>query len=505
MKSFPFSYCFSSFIFFASINLLLAADNITPEVSIQDGETLISSAQRFELGFFSPGNSKNRCLGIWYKKSPETVVWVANRNNPILESNGVLSISESGNLVLLSKNKTIVLSSNISVNVEHPVARLLDTGNFVIMDNFTGNGSQNYHWQSFDYPIRYTVTWHEVGVEFKDWGSSKIARSGPWNGVYFGGIPTNPNLVFEIIMVHNESEYSYWYEPFNNPLVMLVKLNQSGMKQWQMWNERSNGWDLVYSAPEDVCGHYEHCGANTVCSINKTPICECLKGFKPNSQYDQTSQGCVRTLPLDCEGGDGFIKVDNIKLPDLIDVSLNESMSLKECETKCLSNCSCKAYTNSNATGGGSGCLMWFGDLIDIRKLVQNRESQDFYLRVPASELKTNSSTDIEDNKNKGNRKPAWDMWTSDRGLKLMDPELEDESSVIVLLRYVNIGLLCVQESAKDRPTMREVVPMLMNQSAVLSSPKQPAFSYVRSCRSVKSYTSGSEMNNVTLTTLDAR
>ncbi|KAJ0101632.1 hypothetical protein Patl1_04510 [Pistacia atlantica] len=333
------------------------------------------------------------------------------------------SISESGNLVLLSKNKTIVLSSNISVNVEHPVARLLDTGNFVIMDNFTGNGSQNYQWQSFDYPSdiqlpgmklgwnlktgleRYLTSWKSADdpstgdftfgfdinyllpelVIYR--GSSKIARSGPWNGVYFGGIPTNPNLVFEIIMVHNESEYSYWYEPFNNPLVMLVKLNQSGMKQWQMWNEKSNGWDLVYSAPEDVCGHYEHCGANTVCSINKTPICECLKGFKPNSEYDQTSQGCVRTLPLDCEGGDGFIKVDNIKLPDLIDVSLNESMSLKECETKCLSNCSCKAYTNSNATGGGSGCLMWFGDLIDIRKLVQNRESQDFYLRVPASEL----------------------------------------------------------------------------------------------------------------------
>ncbi|KAJ0102730.1 hypothetical protein Patl1_04508 [Pistacia atlantica] len=48
-----------------------------------------------------------------------------------------------------------------------------------------------------------------------------------------------------------------------------------------------------------------------------------------------------------------------------------------------------------------------------------------------------------------------------------MDPELEDESSVIVLLRYVNIGLLCVQESAKDRPTMPEVVSMLMNQTVI--------------------------------------
>ncbi|XP_044473373.1 G-type lectin S-receptor-like serine/threonine-protein kinase At4g27290 [Mangifera indica] len=147
MKNLPFSYCFSSFILFASINLLSAADNISPEVSIQDGETLISSAKRFELGFFSPGNSTKRYMGIWYKKSPETIVWVANRNNPILDSSGVLSISETGNLVFLSKSKTIVWSSNISVKVENTVARLLDTGNFVLVD-----AAENYQWQSFDYP-----------------------------------------------------------------------------------------------------------------------------------------------------------------------------------------------------------------------------------------------------------------------------------------------------------------------------------------------------------------
>ncbi|KAJ0045511.1 hypothetical protein Pint_04393 [Pistacia integerrima] len=424
MKSLPFSYCFISFIFFASINLLLAADNITPDVSIQDGETLISSAQRFELGFFSPGNSKNRYLGIWYKKSPETVVWVANRNNPILDSNGVLSISENGNLVLLSNTKSIVWSSNISVNVENPVAQLLDTGNFVLMDNFSRNSSENYLWQSFDYPSdiqlpgmklgwnlktgleRYLTSWKSADdpssgdftfrfdinyflpelVIYR--GSMKMARSGPWNGVFFGGVPSSPSLIFQLVMVHNQDEYSYWYESFNNPVVMLAKLNQSGMKQWQIWNERSHKWDLVYSAPEDECRHYGHCGANTVCCVKKTPICECLKGFKPNSQYNQTSsKGCVRSSSLDWEGGDRFTKVEGIKLPDLIDVSLNESMSLKECQAKCFSNCSCTAYTNSNATGGGSGCLMWFGDLIDIRTVAENRGTQDIYLRVLASEL----------------------------------------------------------------------------------------------------------------------
>ncbi|KAJ0044443.1 hypothetical protein Pint_04380 [Pistacia integerrima] len=95
--------------------LLFAADTITAGQSIRDGtDTLISSFQSFELGFFSPGNSNNRYLGIWYKISPGTVVWVANRNNPITDKNGVLTVNNDGNLVLLNGEKSIIWSSNSS-------------------------------------------------------------------------------------------------------------------------------------------------------------------------------------------------------------------------------------------------------------------------------------------------------------------------------------------------------------------------------------------------------
>ncbi|KAH9715648.1 Receptor-like serine/threonine-protein kinase [Citrus sinensis] len=74
----------------------------------------------------------------------------------------------------------------------------------------------------------------------------------------------------------------------------------------------------------------------------------------------------------------------------------------------------------------------------------------------------------------------AWDLWTSNRTLELIDdPVLEEEySSKHMLLRYVNIALLCVQESADDRPTMNDVVSMLTNEAAALLPPKQPAFLY---------------------------
>ncbi|MBA0638426.1 hypothetical protein Godav_022246, partial [Gossypium davidsonii] len=42
--------------------------------------------------------------------------------------------------------------------------------------------------------------------------------------------------------------------------------------------------------------------------------------------------------------------------------------------------------------------------------------------------------------------------------------------------RCIHVGLLCVQECAKDRPTMPTVVSMLNCEISDLNTPKQPAF-----------------------------
>ncbi|KAH9667322.1 Receptor-like serine/threonine-protein kinase [Citrus sinensis] len=103
----------------------------------------------------------------------------------------------------------------------------------------------------------------------------------------------------------------------------------------------------------------------------------------------------------------------------------------------------------------------------------------------------------------------AWDLWTSNRTLELIDPILEDEySSKHMLLRYVNTALLCVQESADDRPTMNDVVSMLTNEAATLLPPKQPAFSHVRNTVTSTSSTGKTEdcsINQVTISLLEAR
>nr|GEU67964.1 hypothetical protein [Tanacetum cinerariifolium] len=65
-------------------------DTISANQTIKDGQTVVSNGEMFELGFFSPGKSKKRYIGIWYKKiSDGTVVWVANRETPINDTSGM--------------------------------------------------------------------------------------------------------------------------------------------------------------------------------------------------------------------------------------------------------------------------------------------------------------------------------------------------------------------------------------------------------------------------------
>ena len=103
----------------------------------------------FALGFFSPGNSSYHFLDIWYVKlTNQTVVWVANRNDPINDSAGVLSINQFGNLVLHDSFNCLLWSTNVSVQVTaSSVAQLQDSRNLVLIQ---GN-NKTVLWQSFDY------------------------------------------------------------------------------------------------------------------------------------------------------------------------------------------------------------------------------------------------------------------------------------------------------------------------------------------------------------------
>ncbi|CAD6217788.1 unnamed protein product [Miscanthus lutarioriparius] len=67
----------------------------------------------------------------------------------------------------------------------------------------------------------------------------------------------------------------------------------------------------------------------------------------------------------------------------------------------------------------------------------------------------------------------AWQLWREGRVFELIDPTLGECGDVATIVRCVKVALLCVQDSAADRPTMADVTTMLQA-TGPLPDPKRP-------------------------------
>ncbi|PIN16967.1 Serine/threonine protein kinase [Handroanthus impetiginosus] len=416
--------------FFCIQKMSHAMDTITTTQIIKDGDTIVSHGGSFELGFFSPGNSKNLYVGIWFKKvTVRTAVWVANRRIPLQKtSSGILKVVKPGILVLLNETNGTIWSTNTSISVRNPVAQLLDSGNLVIKDAYDDN-PKNFVWQSFDYPTDTLLSGMKLGWNFANhlevylssWkngddpahgdytfhcdptgypqgvlrkGGVKVYTTGPWNGLTFSGLPNlQQNLLFKFGLVMNKNEVYYHYEPINSSIISRLTMGLIGLPERSTWSDQTKSWERYITGPLDSCDRHNSCGAYGVCSMAS---CKCLNKFVPKDResWDQREyrlSGCVRRTSLDCRNGDAFLKYSGIKLPDTEHSWFNQStMNLEECKMLCLKNCSCMAYTNINASAGGHTCLLWSSDLVDIKELSEG--GQDIYIRMSSSELDSRGS-----------------------------------------------------------------------------------------------------------------
>ncbi|XP_010646911.2 G-type lectin S-receptor-like serine/threonine-protein kinase RKS1 [Vitis vinifera] len=407
--------------------LCSSTDTITPNQPLRDGDLLVSKQSRFALGFFSPRNSTLRYIGVWYNTIREqTVVWVLNRDHPINDSSGVLSINTSGNL-LLHRGNTHVWSTNVSISSANAtVAQLLDTGNLVLIQN-DGN---RVVWQGFDYPTDSLIPHMKLGLDRRtgfnrfltSWksptdpgtgknsltinasgspqfflyqGSKPLWRSGNWNGFRWSGVPTMMHgTIVNVSFLNNQDEISYMYSLINVWLPTTLTIDVDGYIQRNSWLETEGKWINSWTVPTDRCDRYGRCGLNGNCDNSRAEFeCTCLAGFEPKSPRDWSlkdgSAGCLRKEGAKvCGNGEGFVKVEGAKPPDTSVARVNTNMSLEACREGCLKECSCSGYAAANVSGSGSGCLSWHGDLVDTRVFPEG--GQDLYVRVDAITLAEN-------------------------------------------------------------------------------------------------------------------
>ncbi|KAL2497225.1 G-type lectin S-receptor-like serine/threonine-protein kinase [Abeliophyllum distichum] len=418
-----FIWCF--LITFYLFSVFISAENrITKGQSIRDGERIISKEERFVVGFFSPEGSDLRYVGIWYNKvEKQSVVWVANRENPISGKGGNLRIWNDGNLIILNGNDDLIWSSNATVASDNSSAVIMDTGNLVLLGSNGSDDPNRAIWKSFDQPTdtflpdmrvymnvkegerRVLTSWksasdpsvgkYSLGVDPRGspqiviWeGTSRKWRSGNWNGLIFVGVPGMRAIYLYGFKLVNEGDGKLYftYTPSNNTDLIKFFIQWDGIERQERWNEGLENWDLIQNQPVDECDHYNQCGPFGKCDIKTRPLCSCIKGFVPQD-WDQWSRGnwsggCVRRKKLECLSEvtrDGFLKAERVKLPDFVDYVGSED--IEECENKCLQNCSCTAY----AFVSGINCMIWSGELVDIEQFVE--DGSTLFVRLDRSEL----------------------------------------------------------------------------------------------------------------------
>ncbi|KAB2601102.1 G-type lectin S-receptor-like serine/threonine-protein kinase RKS1 [Pyrus ussuriensis x Pyrus communis] len=407
-------------VFFLLFPFCTSVNTIATDQHVKDGDLLVSKDNIFELGFFSPGNSRYRYVGIWYaQKDQKAVVWVANRNNPINDTSGVLTIDRYGRLLLYAYNMQDIPIWSTNVTVQTAItscrAQLLDSGNLVL---FQDNKSESFMWQSFDHPTDTLLPGMKLGFNWKtgiQWVlTSWKSQDDPGTGDYTVRLRSNQHFKPQYFVtykgltpywrsdpledpsfVSNQDEMYYLIQSDTTPI--RVVLNDSGLLQHLRWNNADSKWKEIWSAPKYRCDQYGQCGANSKCSPDNINLfeCACLPGYEPKSVNEWNrrdgSGGCVskRVAVSKCGNGEGFTKVARVKDPDTMKAArLENSTSDKECKQVCLRNCSCTAYMTIEAEGR-IDCLTWYGELLDI--LVHTQVGRDLHVRVDKIELAENS------------------------------------------------------------------------------------------------------------------
>ncbi|KAF8408743.1 hypothetical protein HHK36_004811 [Tetracentron sinense] len=453
-------------------------------------------------------------------------------------------INGDGNLVVASRNQSNLLwSTNITVVTMDSIAKLSNSGNFVLIQN----NSIKVLWQSFDYRTHTYLPGMKIGLNrktglkwFLTWWKSPNEPAG--------------------------GNFSYALDPRGSPqylqrlyllCIIALVLDDSGTTQRLPW----------------------------------------VDGFEPKSPSDwylrDGSVGCVRKRESSCGKGEGFLKLERVKLPDTSKARVDRSLSFPECQKRCFSNCSCSAYSSADVNGEGSGCVALYDELMDIRDYPDG--GQDLYVCADATELaanaRRNSKGFLGQKRNlvilivsivlglfllvscgcfllkkkrretkvvierrherllgdslgtkeldqfrsnpelpffdlsilvaatenfcsinmlgKGGFGPvykAWDLWNEGRALDIVDSSMVDSCPAHEASRCIHVGLLCVQESAENRPTMPTIVFMLDNETT-MPPPKQPAYvTRTRNAADLYAIQSANcSINEVTMTTTEAR
>ncbi|XVF77425.1 hypothetical protein PTKIN_Ptkin14bG0041900 [Pterospermum kingtungense] len=409
-------------------------------------------------------------LAIWYDKTQEkTIVWYANRGDPVTGRESKVELISTGHLVLEDAQGRELWSSERLTkdsNVSH--AAMLDTGNFVIASKNSGN-----IWESFKFPTDTILPGQELDADNgglllsalaeKSYSKGKyqlgfnggslvlnkvdMSTRKPYSRPYFRSEITGSWLIFNEsghIQMRNSTGCLLELAPSNtypspDSHYYRATLNFYGvftLYSYPKNNPKSESWSVLWYAPVDICMGFVSvisedetvtkgagpCGYNSICEPLKNdgrPNCSCPLGYSfldENNPYIGCKQDHT-SFPFDCnldgstteEGRFEFKQISYVDFP-YGDYAVSKQTTELECKQSCLDDCSCAVaiFRDPAVAEEGSGTC-WKKKL----PLSNGHFSKEIYRTVLFKVPKSNGSST--------NPGPA-------------DPRVENRNQIILIL-----------------------------------------------------------------------
>ncbi|CAL5202599.1 unnamed protein product [Lathyrus oleraceus] len=394
---------------------------------------ILSPNHTFTAGFYPVGENAYS-FAIWFTQKHKhlddnnnnnaTIVWMANRDQPVNGKRSTLSLLKTGNLVLTDAGQSVVWSTD--TDSSKPLQLVLhETGNLVLQELNTNGSINSTIWQSFDFPtdtllpgqtltrftklvssrsetnfssgfyklffdndniLRILYEGPRVSSVFwpDPWLTSNGAAGSGSRSTYnssriasldsFGRFSSSDNFVF------NTSDYGAL-------LQRRLTLDHDGNVRIYSRKDEKQSWFVSGQFKQQPCFVHGICGPNSTCSND--PMngrkCSCLPGYVWIDDQDYY-QGCRPNFQLSCSNKtheSRFLALPHVDFYGY-DYAFYVNKTYKECEDLCSHLCGCAGfqYTFTAEYGGYYFCYPKI-------QLLNGHRSQSFlgsfYLKLPKS------------------------------------------------------------------------------------------------------------------------
>ncbi|EXB89239.1 Putative receptor protein kinase ZmPK1 [Morus notabilis] len=414
---------FVFYVFFAAITSSLSSskahlslsEGSSLSVEKADVDVLTSPNGIFSAGFHRIGENAY-CFAIWFNDSNRTLVWMANRNQPVNGKRSKLSLLKTGNLILTDAGSITVWATG-TVSLSRTRLYLYDSGNAALL---TLEGV--VLWQSFDSPTDTLLTEQPLTRNSKLVSSrSQTNFSSGFYKLFFD----NDNvlrLIYDSILLSSEywpsplllswdagrstynnsktavldslgnfsssDDYTFMSADYGVKMQRILRIDYDGNVRLYSRKNLEDKWVVTWQAFSDPCKIHGVCGANSLCTYTQASgrKCSCLPGHKMKNHTDWL-YGCEPEFTLSCgKNKSRFLKLSNTEFYGY-DYGYFPNYTLSACQDLCLQLCNCVGFQFSFLQLKTTSNLNCYPKTLLLNGHHEPSFLGDIYLRLPKTYL----------------------------------------------------------------------------------------------------------------------